>query len=54
MDVEYLLKRVSFLERALDVLLEDHQLKGVHLLKKLTLDEAKVYRKKFKMHQNAI
>lgn len=37
MDVEYLLKRVNFLERAIEVLLEDHHLKGLHLLRKLSL-----------------
>ena len=54
MDVEYLLKRINFLERATEVLLEDHHLKGLHLLRKLSLEEAKVHRKTFKMHQRAI
>jgi hypothetical protein len=42
------------LERAIETVLEDHQLKGVHLLKKQTLLEAKKYRKKFKLHEKAI
>lgn len=37
-DVLYLLKRVTFLERATEILLESHQLKGVHLLKHFSID----------------
>jgi hypothetical protein len=32
LDVLYLLKRVSYLERAIEVILKEHQLKGIHLL----------------------
>ena len=48
LDVIYLQKRIDFLERALPILLEDHQLKGLHLIHDLTVDEAE---KKFKEHQ---
>ena len=48
LDVVYLHKRIDFLERALPILLEEHQLKGLHLVHDLTVDEAD---KKFKEHQ---
>ncbi len=38
LDVLYLLKRVIFLERAVNSLLDEHQLKGIHLEEKLTLE----------------
>ena len=38
LDVVYLQKRIDFLERALPILLEDHQLKGLHLVHDLTVD----------------
>lgn len=53
-DVLYLLKRVTFLERATEILLDSHQLKGVHLLKHLSIDEAKKNRRNFKLHEKAI
>lgn len=53
-DVLYLLKRVTFLERAIEILLDSHQLKGVHLLKHLSIEEAKRNRRNFKLHERAI
>jgi hypothetical protein len=32
LDILYLLKRVIFLEKSIDSLLDDHQQKGIHLL----------------------
>ena len=37
LDVIYLHKRIDFLERALPILLEEHQLKGLHLVHDLTV-----------------
>lgn len=48
MDILYLLKRVGFLERALEVMFDEHQIKGIHLMRKLTLEEVKHNRKQFK------
>ena len=48
LDVVYLQKRIDFLERALPILLEEHQLKGLHLIHDLTVNEAD---KKFKEYQ---
>ena len=48
LDVVYLQKRIDFLERALPILLEEHQLKGLHLVHDLTVDEAD---RKFKEYQ---
>jgi hypothetical protein len=38
MDILYLLKRVSFLERAMEVIFEEHQITGIHMMKRYTLD----------------
>ncbi len=54
LDILYLLKRVSYLERAIEVMLDDHQLKGIHLLQKPTLAQARRYRKNFKLQQKVI
>lgn len=54
LDVLYLLQRVCYLERAIEVVFEDHQLKGLHLLKKFTLHQAQRYRRNFKLHEKAI
>ena len=39
MDVVYLQKRINFLERAMSVVLEKHQLRGLHLLHRATKEE---------------
>ena len=36
LDIFYLHKRIAFLERAIEVLLDRHQLKGLHLAQNLT------------------
>ena len=40
MDVGYLQRRIEFLERAITVLLDRHHLKGLHLLSRMTREEA--------------
>ena len=40
MDVVYLQRRIEFLERAVAVTLDRHQLKGLHLLSRTTREEA--------------
>ena len=40
LDTIYLYKRIAFLEEAINVLLEKHQLKGLHLVHSLTEEEA--------------
>ena len=37
-DVLYLYKRVNFLEKSLGCMLEEYQLKGMHLTEQITLD----------------
>jgi hypothetical protein len=49
LDILYLLERVFFLERTINTLLEEHQLKGLYLHEKLTLEEAKKIRQNFKI-----
>jgi hypothetical protein len=38
LDVLYILKRVFFLERTINILFEEHQLKGIHLQQNMTLE----------------
>lgn len=40
LDTIYLYKRIAFLEEAISILLERHQLKGLHLIHSLTEEEA--------------
>jgi hypothetical protein len=40
LDVIYLYKRLEFVERTLEVLLEDHQKKVLHLMRNKTFGEA--------------
>ena len=35
MDVVYLQQRIEFLEKSLEILLDKHQIKGLHLLRRL-------------------
>ena len=52
LDILYLIKRVSFTERALKLMLEEHQFKGIHLMDRVTMREARSIRKAYKMrHQ---
>jgi hypothetical protein len=39
MDVVYLHKRITFLERGITVLLEKHQLRGLYLLQRASKEE---------------
>lgn len=38
LDILYLLKRVFFLEKIVQTMLDEHQLKGLHLHEKYTLE----------------
>jgi hypothetical protein len=49
LDVRYLLKRVFFLERVIKIFFQDHQWRALHLQEKMTLAEAKISRKEFKL-----
>ena len=40
LDVVYLQKRIDIIERALPILLEDHQIKGLYLMRSKTREEA--------------
>ena len=40
LDIVYLQKRIDILERALPILLEEHQIKGLYLLHSKTREEA--------------
>ena len=54
LDVVYLIKRIMLLERAILTLLDEHQVKGLHLQRKLTLEEVKKNRKNFNMKRKLI
>ena len=47
LDIRYLFKRIVFMERALLALFNDKQLQGLHLMRKMTIAEAKEVRKMF-------
>jgi len=49
LDILYLLKRVTYLERATEMLFDDSQLKGMQMLRQISLEEAKHNRKKYKL-----
>lgn len=48
LDILYLFKRITFLERAIGALLTDNQVRSLHLFKKRTLAEAIKDRRQFK------
>ena len=54
LDVIYLHKRIDFLERALPILLEEHQLKGLHLVHDLTVEEANKNYKEYQIRDKLI
>ena len=54
LDVIYLQKRIDFLERALPILLEQHQLKGLHLIHDLTVDEAQNNYRKYQIRDQLV
>lgn len=51
-DIIYLHKRLQFMERALEVLLEDHQIKVLHLMRNKTFKEAEDTFKNYQMKDN--
>ena len=51
-DIIYLYKRIEFLERALEVILDDHQLKVLHLMRNKTFKEAENNFKRYEMKNN--
>ena len=48
LDVLYLFRRITFLERAISTIMTDKQQRALHLLENRTLDEAKKDRRKYK------
>lgn len=51
-DILYLYKRLEFIERALEVLLDDHQIKVLHLMRNKTFSEAEHNVKLYQMKEN--
>jgi hypothetical protein len=54
LDILYLLRRVTILERAINNLLPDHQIRALYLLNNRTLTEAKADRHKFKWNEDTL
>ena len=51
-DIIYLYKRLDFIERVIEVLLDDHQLKVLHLMRNKTFKEAENNTKLYEMKDN--
>lgn len=51
-DIIYLYKRIEFLERALEVILEEHQIKALHLMRNKTFAEAEKQYENYQMKNN--
>lgn len=51
-DIIYLHRRLQFMERALEVLLEDHQIKVLHLMRNKTFKEAEDTYNRYQMKDN--
>lgn len=51
-DILYLYKRLEFLERALMMILEDHQIKVLHLMRHKTFEEAEEDYQRYEMKTN--
>ena len=46
LDTVFMIKRVDYLEKSIEILFEEHQLKGLHLWKRMSIEDAdKNYRK---------
>ena len=46
LDIVFMIKRADYLEKSIEILFEDHQLKGLHLWKRMSIEDAdKSYRK---------
>ena len=54
MDVVYLQRRIEFLERAITVTLDRHHLKGLHLLSRITREEADDNHKQHKFRDRIV
>ena len=53
LDVDYLYKRIEFLESAISVLLDEHQLKGIYLTK-TNITQAKNHYKRHRMRDKVV
>lgn len=51
MDVKYMFKRINYVENVANSVLEDHQLKIIHLNTNLTLKDAEAARKNYKFYE---
>lgn len=51
-DILYLYNRIEFLERALGVILDEHQIKALHLMRNKTLGEAEKQLENYQMKTN--
>ena len=54
LDIFYLHKRIAFLERALTILLDKHQLKGLHLAHNLTKEESDEKFKSYRLRERVV
>lgn len=53
LDILYLFRRVTILERAMNSLLTDRQIRALHLIDTKTLAEAKSDRRKFRWNEES-
>jgi hypothetical protein len=53
LDISYLLERIEYLEMVSTVVLNEKELKGLHLREKLSLKEATIKRRAFKLRKKA-
>ena len=54
MDTVLLQKRISFLEEAISILLENHQLKGIYMVHRLTQQEVERTQKSHKLRDRMV
>lgn len=54
LDFSFLFKRIDFLEKAISVMLEDHQLKALHLCQALSISDVDDYFKRHKYRDRFI
>lgn len=54
LDIRLILNKVQFTERVVNVILDKHQIKGLHLQEYVTLDDAEKVREDFEFHDKLV
>lgn len=54
LDIRLILNKVQFTERVVNVILDEHQIKGLHLQEYVTLDDAEKVREDFEFHDKLV